>query len=152
MEPKNSLSFNVKQSLYPLDVVYAVCYSYFDKVYVYLDQKEKNSVDVTMIAKVGTSSVDLEKIKGEFHNDLIFSALRHDISKKNKRIRESIVFAALFSAQGNDTDSLLGVGDNSEEETDLKWQDDPLGIAIPWEEKKRKSRKIKKKNSLNKKK
>lgn len=147
METKKRLSFVVKQSLYPLDVVYAVCYSYLDKAYIYLDQKEKNSVSVTMIAKEGTSRAELEKIKGEFHNDLIFSALRHDISKKNKRIREGIVFAALFSAQGNDPDTLLEGGDIIEEEVDDKWQEDPLGIAIPWEEKN-----TKKKNNLKKKK
>lgn len=143
MTRKNkSINFKISEKIYPLEVVFLACYTYIDKVYIYLDQAKAGEFEITMIAKDGVGADSMKEIAGEFHNELLFSALRQKISKSNKRLREAIVFSALFSAQGNDPESLIdkgmgeGIGlDNDNDVDDDAWKDDPLGIAVSWEEK-----------------
>src|SRR3989339_902529 len=97
---ENKIKIKLDIGIYPLEAVYAACYMFIDRVYIYL-----------------------EDINGEFLNELLHCVYRINIAKNNKKIREYIVEKALFSA--------ISQSDN---EDDLIF-DDPLGIAIPWEEK-----------------
>jgi His-Xaa-Ser system protein HxsD len=140
-ENKN-INFKISEKIYPLEVVFLACYNYIDKAYIYLDQNKTGEFEVTMIGKNGVNASSMKEIVGEFHNELLFSALRQKISKNNKRLREAIVFAALFSAQGNNPESLIDkdMGDGSELSDDVnndEWKNDPLGIAVSWEEKRK---------------
>ncbi|MFH1671468.1 MAG: hypothetical protein ABH889_01680, partial [Candidatus Portnoybacteria bacterium] len=49
--------------------------------------------------------------------------------KSNKKIRDYVVSQALLSAIGEEAIS------QEEEKDEMKYEDDPLGIAVPWEEK-----------------
>lgn len=133
-----NLSFLISEKVYSLEVLFMACYTFIDKVYVYIDKTKTGEFSVVMSAKDGVNEDGMKKIAGEFHNELLYSALRQKISKNNKQLREAIVFSALFSAQGNSPETLIDNSFNGALDEDINddaWKDDPLGIAISWEEK-----------------
>jgi hypothetical protein len=72
------------------------------------------------------SKKKLTELEGEFSNELLNYTLRINLAKRNKSIREYIISQALLSAIGEE---------EAIEEDGTSFQDDPLGIAVPWEEK-----------------
>jgi hypothetical protein len=64
--------------------------------------------------------------------------MRHQVGEKTHPIREVIVGRALLSAEPQAPPDGSFAGDTppeAEPEEDLDYLDDPLGIAVPWEEK-----------------
>ena len=116
---KESEKIVVDLNLYPLETIYSAAYVFIDKVYVYLSPVGKN-VSVLLTAKDDTTKKQLENIKGEFQNELLNASLRLTLEKNNKKIRQSIIERALFSSIG---------------EEDVWSEEDPMDIAMPWEEK-----------------
>ncbi len=122
----NTLKFVFDIQNYPLEALYGAAYVFFDKAYIFLDSRAKNKIEVSLRGKRKLNKKQLEELKGEFLNELLNYTLRIKLAKSNKKLREFVVGQALISAYG------------LEQETDkeeLKYQDDPLGIAVPWEEK-----------------
>ena len=74
--------------------------------------------------------VGLQALSGEFGNELLSQALRRKVVKQNSKIIEEIVTQAIAGAAGATLPQ-----DFMEEDDDLDFLDDPLGIAVPWEEK-----------------
>lgn len=133
------LCFTLNTDIYPLESILNTCYAFTERLYIFLDTDSKaKNIEVSLKGKNRISQNQLESLKQDFTNELLHWALRYKISKGNKKIREMIVGRALCSAL---PDSDLGISD---EKTD--YLKDPLGIAIPWEEKygkKKKNEKIK---------
>jgi hypothetical protein len=81
----------------------------------------------------------LESLVREFLNELITVGLRFQIADKNKKIREYVISAALVGSSDELREEIKNnyemEGDDNEE-----WNDDPLGIATPWEEKNNKEK------------
>ena len=73
------------------------------------------------------SGKQLEDLKGDFLNELLNYAFRIKLSKDSRKLREFIVGQALVSAYGND--------DVVQENDEIGYKDDPLGIAVSWEDK-----------------
>lgn len=144
MNSKNThqrkICFTIKQSIYPLEAILNACYVFIDRLYIFLDTDSKvENIKVSLKGKKRLSRKHLELLKGEFINELLHCALRYKISKNNKKIREYIIGRALYSA-------VVDSSDLASTEEKIDYQDDPLGIAIPWEEKygkKKKSQKTK---------
>jgi len=151
----NLLEFKINTKIYSLSAVYQAAYLFLDKVYIFLDGDPKKEVVVIMKEKSSFASasakamadkkasedkepVDLEKIAGEFYNELLNQLLREKVSQTNAKIREYIVSQALYNAVPNEVDELL----KEVEEED--WQEDPLGIAKTWEEQNLEGKKSKK--------
>lgn len=120
MENKTSIELDI--AIYPKEAIIGASYVFIDRVFVYLDSKKKGAITVTLKNK--NDEEDTKVTEGEFMNELLNYVHRLNISKYNKKIRESIVERALYSSVGN---SLI-----DDEDDDF---DDPLGIAVPWEEK-----------------
>lgn len=119
--------FIVNTKLYPLEALLATSYLFIEKAYIILQSKGKDIVEVKFTEKKGGEIKDIEELKGEFYNELLNNALRLSVAKRNKIIRQCIVHKALFSAfSGSETLA---------PDTTADYNDDPLGIAIPWEEK-----------------
>jgi len=128
---QNRILVKINPKLYPLEAVYGTCYVFLDRAYVFLDGDPKKEIKVYLKGKKKLTSQELEGLAGEFSNELLNYALRNEISKRNQKIREYIVGQALFAA-------------NPEEfEESEDFEKDPLGIAIPWEEKHAPKKKIK---------
>jgi len=126
---ENKIKVIVDLNIYPLEAIYGAAYVFVDKAYIFLDSKEEEKVEINFRAKEGTDFSTLEKIEGEFMNELLNYTLRLKLSETNKKIREYVVEQALFSALGREE----GILKNNEEK--FEFEDDPLGIAIPWEDK-----------------
>jgi His-Xaa-Ser system protein HxsD len=120
------IKFQVNEKIFPLEAVLTASYSFVDSYYLYID-KNGNNFSVSLEPK---SETDLETrdIEGQFRNELLHSALRVQISRNNSEIRQYIIGQALSSALP------VGAGGN-EIIAKANYADDPLGIAIPWEEK-----------------
>jgi len=125
------IEFKINTKIYPLTAIYQAAYLFLDKVYVFLDGDPEKEIAVIFKGKdasfaKATEAEDLEKIAGEFHNELLNQLLREKIGDTNAKIREYIVSAALYNAVPNEVDKLL------QEVEEEDWQEDPLGIAKTW--------------------
>lgn len=122
----NLLELRFKPQMYPLEAIYSTCYVFIDRAYLFLCGSPQKEVKITIKGKKNLSKKQLESLAGEFLNELLSAALRINLAQHNKKIRERIIERALVSAAGAEEENL------SESMNHLN---DPLGIAIPWEEK-----------------
>lgn len=140
----NQIVFWLSSKNYPIEAVLNAAYVFIDRAYVFLDGDPSKEIAVSLKGKEKLEKKELEALKGEFLNELLNYLLRVEVAKNNHKIREYVVAASLVS-------SLRGSAENPaaelvEPESEVSdWQEDPLGIATPWEEKKAKSGKEKKK-------
>lgn len=132
---ENRIVFSLDTKVYCLETIYSAAYSFLDRVYVYLDGDPEKEIIVSLKGKENFGAKELKDLEGEFHNELLNSLLRTEVTRSNQKIREYIVASALVSGL---PPALIGA---KEEQEELDWRDDPLGIAVPWEKK----NKIKKK-------
>jgi His-Xaa-Ser system protein HxsD len=125
------------KGLYPLDVIYGAAYVLIDRAYILLDKDPDGRILVRIEQKPderrGAEALTEEALRalvGEFGNELLSQALRRKITKQNQAILEAVVTQAMAGATGT-----LMTGGFEDEDDDLDFLDDPLGIAVPWEEK-----------------
>ncbi len=126
---EGSVRVEFDETLYPRDAIYGAAYVFIDRCYVHLDRVADQRVQVQLKAK--KPGVDSQALAGEFQNELLSQAWRQRIVEENKQFVESITARALGGAAGAPgLDELLSmdIGD----ETAF---DDPLGIAMSWDEK-----------------
>jgi len=131
----NTINFSFDLNNYPMEAVYSAAYVFIDQAYLFFESAGKNKVKVSLKGKKELGQKKLEELKGEFLNELLNSSLRIKLAKSNKKIREYIIGQALLSAVG-----ASGYQESEESEEEISYQDDPLGIAIPWEEKYKKKK------------
>lgn len=126
---EGSIRIELDESLYPKDAIYGAAYVFIDRCYVHLDRAGEGRIVVNMVAK--REGVDGTLIGGEFQNELLGQAWRRLIAEENRSLIEMITSRALGGAAGPPgLDELLAtdIGDAGAFE-------DPLGIAMSWEEK-----------------
>jgi His-Xaa-Ser system protein HxsD len=121
----------VDLSVYPLEVVYGAAYVLMDRAYVHLTREGNDRVLVRLAGRQPLDREGLETLGGEFANELVNQALRVTLDESGRKIREYIVAKAhFFQEEGaRDVQRLL---DATMQEA---FDDDPLDIAVPWEEK-----------------
>jgi len=125
---KNELVVSLNPEIYPLEAVYGACYVFIDRAYLFLDGNPEKEIKVFLKGKEELNQKELEKLAGEFKNELLNYTLRLTIAKNTKKIRETIVEKALFSALPHE--EIV-----AEEKEEKIFEEDPLGITVPWEEK-----------------
>lgn len=119
----NTIEFCFNLKNYPSEAVYGAAYVFIDRAYLFLDSPSSQKISVSLKGKKKLSRKQLEGLKGEFLNELLNYTIRVNLNKSNRKLREFIVGQSLFSAIKND------------EKESFDYEDDPLGIAVPWEEK-----------------
>lgn len=137
----------VHKTLYPADVLFGTAFSFLDRAYLHLDIEDKDRFRVDIEARPG-SRFSLDELVGEFKNELVNQALRHKLAKQTEKVRTMIVGRAIAEAipmegspsQAQAAPTLPDLPPEiakllAEEEDSLDFLDDPLGIAVPWEEK-----------------
>ncbi len=140
----SQMDIRVNARIYPLDVVLSAAYTFLDRGYFLIDKEGRDYFKITVAARPDQGEEGLKIIAGEFENQLLNEALRAKIVKRTAKIQEAIVSAALaYSMEApktepeNELDDLppevLEVLQSDDE--DLDFLDDPMGIAVPWEEK-----------------
>lgn len=133
----------VDTSVYPLDVVMGAAYVFVDRCFLLLDRTPEGRVRVSFTMKPGAPADGVGALAGEFQNELLAQALRASLGQRHERVREALVARALFGAAPEQpgaaapppTDAQLGVDARFVPASDDDYLEDPLGIAVPWEEK-----------------
>jgi len=122
------MKIKLNSKIYPLEVILNACHAFIDRAYIFLDSNGKaGNIIVSLKGKSRLSAGRLDCLHGDFMNELLNCALRYSVSKENKKIREYIILRALCASMPAQNPE-----SNSEK---LDYQQDPLGIAVPWEEK-----------------
>jgi His-Xaa-Ser system protein HxsD len=135
-----NMNINLNTRIYPLESILNTCYNFIERAYIFLDVGPKPEfIKISFKAKNRSTQRQLGSLHGEFMNELLHSILRYAVSKNNKKIREYIIGRALYA--------VLPTSDLFTTDKKLDYQEDPLGITVPWEEKD--GKKNKKKNKKN---
>lgn len=125
----------VDVSVYPVEAVMASAYVFIDRCYVFLDKLDDGRIQVALTAKDGTSEEELRAVAGELQNELLAQALRRHVAARHERVRETIIARALFGAAPVLAPDPPGIDAKFIPGEDDDYLEDPLGIAVPWEEK-----------------
>jgi His-Xaa-Ser system protein HxsD len=132
----SSLTLSLDVGLYPRDVLYAAAYVFLDRAYVLLDRVDSRFV-VHLRGKRPLDEALLRAMAGEFENELLAQALRHQVVDANQRIIESVVEVAIAGAagdiEGSGAAGLEGAPLIDPADPEDGFLADPQGIARPWE-------------------
>lgn len=118
------------EELYPKDAVYGAAYVLIDRCYLHLDLAADARVRVRLRAKRGGAEATRVML-GELQNEALAQSYRRRLAGENRATIEAITARAIAGAAGPPgLDELLAmeIGDSTAFE-------DPLGIAMSWEEK-----------------
>ncbi len=127
---KNRARCEIDEKIYTRGVVVSAAYLFLDRCYVRLESAPKKHIVVQLKGKRKTAKARLRALADEFGNELMHQLMREQVAEKTDGLREILVGRALLSAVPMEDEGSLP---ESEEEQD--YLDDPLGIAVPWEEK-----------------
>lgn len=135
----NCVRVGLDARLYPLDVLYGAAYVFLSRAYVSLDRDGAKGFRVTLRGNQPLSRKDLRALAGEFENELVDQCVRARLARQHGKLREMIVGRALFGAQGGGVPPgeirAVVAADPAASGGDDDYLADPLGIAVPWEEK-----------------
>jgi His-Xaa-Ser system protein HxsD len=138
-DPKTGrASLLLKKGLYPMDAIYGASYVFIDSAYVLLDKDDDGNVLVHLQYKEGADQ-NLDDLAGTFANEALAQVLRGRLMREHKSRLEAILTQALSGGLGIGGVDSLGLDMLDDADDDLDFLDDPLGIAVPWEEKFKKS-------------
>ena len=136
---QGSVSLQVDAGIYPLEAVYGASYVFIDRAYVLLDKPAADRFRVTLSLKKAGDEAALRAMVGEFANELLSAAWRRQITRENRAVIEAVTMQAISGAMGPPSLDDLEQFDFTQEAFE-----DPLGIAMSWEEKYGKKEKEKK--------
>lgn len=126
----DQITFEVDESVYPLEAVYGAAYLFLERCFVYLSRPKPEAVDVRLTARESATPAELDALAGEFANELVSQVTRLRLAQATARIREYYTAAALrAAASAPSVDDLLAELESEE------LLEDPLEIMVPWEEK-----------------
>jgi len=127
----HAVRLSVDESVYGLDSVYGASFTFLDRAFVFLDRSAEGKLRVTLTDKSGeVEAVALRALVGEFANELLACAWRQRITEANRETLEAVTKRAIAGAMGPPSLEELADFDFTEEPFD-----DPLGIALNWEDK-----------------
>ncbi len=131
-----TLTLSLDVGLYPRDVLYAAAYVFLDRAYVLLDRQDSRFI-VHFRAKRPLEEATFRAMAGEFENELLAQALRHQVVDANQRIIEDVVAVAIAGASVSDEPEAGSAAEHPPliDPTDPEdgFLGDPLGIARPFE-------------------
>jgi His-Xaa-Ser system protein HxsD len=129
----SSVTLRVDPATYSLDALYGAAYIFIDRCFVLLDKPDASYRVTLAWKKREPTEDDLRALVGEFTNELLSCAWRAKISEDSRALIESVTAQALGGALGAPTLDDLEKFDFSDDTFE-----DPLGIAMSWEDKYRK--------------
>jgi His-Xaa-Ser system protein HxsD len=128
---ERSVSMVIDAQPYPLQALYGAAYIFLDRCYVFLDRPSPDRYRITLSAKQSVEEPEaLRRLVGEFANELLSCAWRHQVTQDNRVAIETVTVQAIAGAMGEPSLDDLADFDFTDEALD-----DPLGIAQSWEEK-----------------
>jgi His-Xaa-Ser system protein HxsD len=133
-----SVALSIDASSYGLEALYAASYAFIDRAYVLLDRPSPERYRVTLAPKKadGEARVQLTRLAGEFANELLAAAYRQRLHAENRALIESVTMRAVAGAMGPPgTQATPSLEDLEAFDFSAEAFEDPLGIAMSWEEK-----------------
>lgn len=132
----NRVVIAVDTTLYPKDAVLGAAYVFIDRCFVLLDALEGTELTISLRGREPLDDAKLGDLSGEFANELLAQTLRQRIADQNRPLLEAVVARAVGGAVGP-TVSEPEFDLSELESLDLEDEpfDDPLGIAMSWEDK-----------------
>ena len=123
---------DVEAGIYPLEALYGAAYVFIDRCYVFLDRPEPSKLRIVLTPKQlgDDAATELRDAVGQLANELVSAAWRHQITQENRAQIESVTMQAIAGAMGPPSLDDLEDFDFTDEAFE-----DPLGIAMSWEEK-----------------
>lgn len=135
-----TITLSLDAAVYPLEAVYGASYVFIDRCFVLVDQPAPDRFRVSLSTKkLGATEDALRDLVGEFANELLSCAWRHRITQENRALIEAVTMQSIGGAMGPATLDDLASFDFTSEPFE-----DPLGIAMSWEEKYKKGKDEKK--------
>lgn len=126
-----SVTLTVSAALYPREALYGAAYVFIDRCYVVLGQPDAEHWSVTLTHKrLDAADASARDLVGEFANELLSCAWRHEITQRNRAMIETVTMQAFGGAMGPPSLDELEAFDFTDDGFD-----DPLGIAQSWEDK-----------------
>jgi His-Xaa-Ser system protein HxsD len=128
------VSLELDEDLYPVDAVQGAAYVFLDRAYVFLDRAGANRLRVHLKPKDADGdapALSAPALAGELENEALSQAYRRRIAQDQRAYIESVASRAMAGAAGPPgLDDLLAMDIGADTAFD-----DPLGIAMSWEEK-----------------
>lgn len=143
---KADIKITIPSKNYPLDAVLATCNELSDTGAAFLLKKNEHDEALDVIITYAPESDDLEKAQRDlieiFKTVLLENNLRFSLIANNRSLREQLVYNALsnpvfFEDTAEEPELPESIAKLLEEdgESEESYLDDPLKIAVPWEEK-----------------
>ena len=124
---ENLVAVSVNPKIFPLEVIYSAAYAFLDKAYIIIDGDPEEEITIELKPKEKGSDPGI--LGREFNNELLNYSAYSVQAEKNAAIRQMMIQRALFT-NDNELEKMFGA-----ESKDASYEDDPEGIAVPWEEK-----------------
>lgn len=132
----NRVLIRTETSLYPRDAVLGAAYVFIDRCFVFLDSADETTITVALRGRDPLDETSLLALAGEFGNELLAQALRQRIAEKNRPLLETIVARVIGGAAGaRAADPEFDLAELESLDLEDEPFDDPLGIAMSWEDK-----------------
>lgn len=113
----------LSKDIYPLVSVKKALTNFMEETYIKL---KDNNDEIIVQMVLQESKTDLEKIIGEFYNELLRESLRYNIAIETKNLRELIVGRALYT-------TCIDLDENQEEKNeDIEETYNLDEIAVNW--------------------
>jgi len=128
----NAVGVLVDEGIFPRPVALAAAYRFLERCYVRLEGRSGRRLHVRLEGRERLDASALLGLGGEFGNELVHQLVRHQVSERTEQLRGIMVGRALLSAEptpARDAAASPAPWDA------LDFLEDPLGIAVPWEEK-----------------
>jgi len=135
---KKSFKISLPLNRYSQEVVELSCYKFLD-IFYFKFSGDNKKITVEAFLRDDKQKITKKDFEKDFYTELNHNLVRTKIARENKNLREMVVFKTFFSALPEDEKERAIL----ESEVDNLKFEDPLGIAIPWEQKhgKKKSKK-----------
>ena len=126
------VSLELDEDLYPADAVQGAAYVFLDRAYVFLDRASAGRLRVRLKPKDDVEAgIEADFLAGELENEALAQAYRRRIAQDQRVYIESVASRAMAGAAGPPgLDDLLAMDIGADTAFD-----DPLGIAMSWEDK-----------------
>jgi His-Xaa-Ser system protein HxsD len=122
------VELDLDAAVFPRDAVYGAAFAFIDRCYVRLDRPAAGRLGIVLRPKSG--AIDGEALAAEVQAELHAQAFRVRLAEDGSELTAAIVngaFGAPAASGGASIDDLAS--------DDAIGLDDPLGIALQWEEK-----------------
>lgn len=116
------VSIELAESVYPIAAIHGAAVIFIDRAHIRIERSGQGRARIILRPKQALATQEaLAALGGSVLNELLHQALRVEVGNKTDKLRELVLGKAIMSAE-------------QQMDAGVSFQEDPLGIARPWEE------------------